>query len=621
MASRTARLAALLIATCLTCGLGYQVFYASYVEKVLSSTLVAPHFSWILALHVSHVGYLLSFAWAGHLVLALVGARKWPLPASPWFWSPFLVGMGYALSDAYLYRNSGRHILDLIPYLGTGQAGEAIGSKGRWALRLAFWFGVAALWAGLSYWGAQRCSAFLAKRKKSTQVLAAGVASYFSFGLCLLPWVLPQVAPLGLGARLSSTLPYYPRSLVASRASENVLERELARLYESRFAHLQVAKGRTFAGKETSPDLLPNICIIVVESLRADVLTPELMPGLFLLSQRGARFQQHFAGSNHSETGLFNLVFGRSSLTYHSSLNAKLPPTLFAGLKALGYETGYFSGHPKRWLRREEFLNPDTVDLFSHNDNGSWNQWDEGALARARDYLNEKGPRLALVFLMSSHYEYKYPEAFRRFTPDPLPKVAFLAGFSGREEFSDNRRRYHNVVGYIDHLITRQSRELDLTRTWLLVTGDHGEELGENGRFGHGENFEPVSTRVPLVWLGPGVSSRTLESPSLHQDVPETILSRLGFDRTENGTGAVLFESNRKSYLQAYPPGGAGETRAQLVADEQVLDLELGQQEPTLRLLRHRNQGKDVLGDPVSPTQKSRLLAAFEDALSRAASP
>src|SRR5262249_13167217 len=62
---------------------------------------------------------------------------------------------------------------------------------------------------------------------------------------------------------------------------------------------------------------LPNVIILVLESLRADAINPQDTPRLYRWAQKGLRFQRHYAGSNGSHLGIFGLLYGRTPLVYH----------------------------------------------------------------------------------------------------------------------------------------------------------------------------------------------------------------------------------------------------------------------------------------------------------------
>jgi len=65
--------------------------------------------------------------------------------------------------------------------------------------------------------------------------------------------------------------------------------------------------------------------------------------------------------------------------------------------------------------------------------------------------------------------------------------------------------------------------------TLLLLTGDHGEELGDHGGAYHGATLYEEVLRVPLLLAGPGVAAgRTLTWPVSHTDVATTLADLLG---------------------------------------------------------------------------------------------
>ncbi len=95
------------------------------------------------------------------------------------------------------------------------------------------------------------------------------------------------------------------------------------------------------------------------------------------------------------------------------------------------------------------------------------------------------------------------------------------------------RARYAGEVSYVDAAIGELRAELErlaiADRTIILVTGDHGESLGEHGiYFGHAGLYEP-SLRVPLVIWGPGrvAQGRHAEMVS-GLDVAPTVLGLAG---------------------------------------------------------------------------------------------
>lgn len=76
---------------------------------------------------------------------------------------------------------------------------------------------------------------------------------------------------------------------------------------------------------------------------------------------------------------------------------------------------------------------------------------------------------------------------------------------------------YLRGVRYVDNqlgrlLMTLHAEHLD-ERFVIAITSDHGEDLGQRGREGHGRNLYEESIPVPLVISIPGCAPRVLEEP------------------------------------------------------------------------------------------------------------
>jgi len=108
------------------------------------------------------------------------------------------------------------------------------------------------------------------------------------------------------------------------------------------------------------------------------------------------------------------------------------------------------------------------------------------------------------------------------------------------------RDSYDNCIAYLDERLgelidTLQRRDV-LDRTLVIVTSDHGEELGEHGLFDHGESLYRPETRVPLLIVLPGRSRSAgvvRQSVSL-RDLPATIVELVGLAAGSPFPGQVL---------------------------------------------------------------------------------
>jgi hypothetical protein len=58
----------------------------------------------------------------------------------------------------------------------------------------------------------------------------------------------------------------------------------------------------------------------------------------------------------------------------------------------------------------------------------------------------------------------------------------------------------------------------------VIVTGDHGESMLEDGFFAHPSRLSDAQTQTPLVLVGPGAPSATMGYPTSHVDVLPSVL-------------------------------------------------------------------------------------------------
>ena len=78
---------------------------------------------------------------------------------------------------------------------------------------------------------------------------------------------------------------------------------------------------------------------------------------------------------------------------------------------------------------------------------------------------------------------------------------------------------YDASIRYVDNCIGELVNTLQKTgrfnKTLVILTSDHGENLGEHGRVGHGSVSEQV-VRVPLIFSGPGINHEVVTQPVTH---------------------------------------------------------------------------------------------------------
>jgi arylsulfatase A-like enzyme/Tfp pilus assembly protein PilF len=207
--------------------------------------------------------------------------------------------------------------------------------------------------------------------------------------------------------------------------------------------------------------------------------------------------------------------------------------TLAERLKAAGFQTAGFVGAyvlDRRWGIAQGF---DTyVDDFDAV------KAQTGALAsverpgnevvdRALAWLDRTGSSrfFAWVHLYDAHSPYAPPEPYRSRFPNDA--------YTGEIAFADAQ-----VARLIQFLDTRDL----LTRTVVVLAGDHGESLGEHGESTHGFFVYQSVVEVPFAILAPstGLQKRRVSDVVRGVDLMPTVLDLLNVPLTDNVDGQSL---------------------------------------------------------------------------------
>ncbi len=148
-----------------------------------------------------------------------------------------------------------------------------------------------------------------------------------------------------------------------------------------------------------------------------------------------------------------------------------------------------------------------------------------------------KGDSVLVIHQQGSHgpaYYLRYPEKFRRFTPDC--RTADLGSCSRQEVVN----AYDNSLLYTDYILSSvidmlKARE-DKVAGSMIYMSDHGESLGERGLYLHGAPYfiaPSQQTQIPFVlWTGKETKAgidqaclqATLNEPRSHDNLFHTVL-------------------------------------------------------------------------------------------------
>lgn len=277
-----------------------------------------------------------------------------------------------------------------------------------------------------------------------------------------------------------------------------------------------------------------NIVCLTVESLRADMLDPRIMPAASRFADRAVRFEQHYSAGNNTRHGMFGMFYGLYGSYWFSFLHQLRGPVLIDVLLEDQYQMSMYTSavftYPE--FDRTIFVRIPPQQLHTQPSGAGWEK-DRANVTELLDWIDGRDPErpfMAFMFFESPHARYFFPEE-SVIRPDYLPDFNY-ATMDLKNDIGRIKNRYINSCHHLDGQLQRILDHLEanhlLDSTIVLITGDHGEAFMEHGRWGHGSDFTEQQTRTPMILWIPGVEPRVVTRMTSHLDIPATLLPRLG---------------------------------------------------------------------------------------------
>jgi arylsulfatase A-like enzyme len=335
------------------------------------------------------------------------------------------------------------------------------------------------------------------------------------------------------------------------------------------------------------PPNSPNVLVIIVDTLRADHLSPygytrDTSPYLTQLAQQGVLFQNAISPSSWTLPSHASMLTGLYPHDTHVETDKDILsgslPNLGDAMKKRGYRTAAFSANYYLFCRAHGFIHG-----FSHFEGyeqtiggileevplsqfilGKLTQFTTGEPDAFFGVKNaataEKIDDDALGWIESGHRPFfvvlNYidlhepaipPEPYlHMYTSDAKARNESMyfqdtCSWSEVDPSCDSERPqflsiYDGSIRYVDDSIQRLLSELNdhnlLKNTIVVFTSDHGQEFGDHGIYGHGKSLYRQVIKVPLIFWKPGIvpASVRVQTPVSLTDIPATILDLTATD-------------------------------------------------------------------------------------------
>jgi len=284
--------------------------------------------------------------------------------------------------------------------------------------------------------------------------------------------------------------------------------------------------------------VIRNVLLISIDTLRADHLSAygfprPTTPNIDAVAREGVLFKNVRTPVPMTLPAHVSMLTGTLPPTHglRDNMQNRLPEgslTLAETLKAKGFTTGAIVSTfvlDRRFGTSQGFDTYDDRFQEVHKIGDLSERKGDETTRMARDWLegHQDKPFFLFVHFYDPHDPYEPPEPFA-------------------SQWKDHP--YEGEVAFADHClgqVLEKLRQLGLyDSTLIVITGDHGEMLGEHGELNHGFFIYEGALRVPLVVRVPHAAARQVDLPVSLIDIVPTVLSLVGAEVPKEVQGVDL---------------------------------------------------------------------------------
>ncbi len=315
------------------------------------------------------------------------------------------------------------------------------------------------------------------------------------------------------------------------------------------------AQAKPFERLDTAPTAIKgqavteidNIYLFIFESLRADVVNPEVTPNLVSFKDQAWHFIQGVASGNATHYGWYSIVNAKQPFYWerYTKLRDKQGSVPLQLFKQLGYRINIYSAKDLSYLQSDQTMfgqNLSLIDYISPHPKMSPPEHDRRTMDELLEDIKTKHQHTKnfnIIFLDSSHYPYRWNSAeideIHPFQGTPAEGT----DLSHAKRIIKNDKepifnRYKNSIKYMDHLFGEMNDAIEAKnlseKSMVVAVGDHGQQFMEHGYMLHGFTLYNEDIKVPLYFKAPKINFGMTQQVAAHVDIMPTLLDYIGVD-------------------------------------------------------------------------------------------
>lgn len=295
-------------------------------------------------------------------------------------------------------------------------------------------------------------------------------------------------------------------------------------------------------------DKQPNVLFILIDAWRYSDSTPEIMPNVSKFTEKTVNFSQHMSGGNSTQAGIFSLFYSLPATYWDSFYASQKSPVFMDTLQSQGYRMGIFGSASLTSPPLSRTVFKKVEDLTIKREGKGQIERDRAITDEFLEFQRQDSdkPYFSFLFYDSAHGT-SFPEPeFAKFKPywERVDHILLNNDFDA----SLYHNRYKNSLYFIDSLIAKVLKNVDLENTIVVITSDHGEEFNDHkmNYWGHTGNYSDTQVHVPLYLYLQDHQPEQINYRTTHYDIVPTLMNELfdvKSDTQSYSVGQDLFEN------------------------------------------------------------------------------
>lgn len=296
-----------------------------------------------------------------------------------------------------------------------------------------------------------------------------------------------------------------------------------------------------------------HIILIVLESARSDLLDQKIndhyvAPVMRDIANSGTSIKNAYSHTGYTTTSI-TAIFNRELVKNIDK------PTLIKFLQSAGYQLSIISGQDESFgdvasavgMKNEGVYYFDARTaindrVFPSTEQGSLRLSEERVVEQFQARVNQLDftkPQFIYLNFQAAHFPYSHPKMKKRIIDNLIPRSKI--NLENKQWVSDT---YWNAIANADWAVGKVIESLKdrklLNQVTIVILGDHGESLFDDGFLGHGHAINDSQTKIPLIINDPNIIAG---EPIGQVDVAEIALrSALGLPNHWVNKDKIVFQ-------------------------------------------------------------------------------